>query len=282
MNVLPVLVTLGAMTVGVAHAQPAITPRETAYGRALAQRLGRTGGEVTRLQFPMPTDAATGIVGVMDEASAPAETPAAARPQVNGVRVELDGVQVDRLRFATPEQAREYMARHTGEGQTPTFSELRGNQVVVVKGAPVRDPAFVTKLRRSVWGGLPAPTKSDATGVQMDGDVAVVTRQTEGPIWDSINKAVLAGRRNAGNPGVEMQTPDRARVSLAGGLRAQVQSDAQGASVWSTTKPEHAELIERHLAALGNHPKAPATSTGSGGTAATEGAARRLDRIFGR
>lgn len=284
----PVLVTIGAMTVGMAHAQPAapaapLSARETAYGPGLAQRLGLTGGEVTRLQFPMPLSDVT-TMGMVDTMApdVPAAPTSPARSEVIGVRVDLDGVQVDRLRFESAAEAREYMARHTGDGTPPTYSELRGNQVLVAKGAPVRDPEFVKKLRRSAWQGLSAPHKTDAMGVQADGDMALSTRQTEGPIWDSINKAVLAARERADNPGIDLQTPDRALVSL-NNLRAQVQSDAAGASAWTTTNPDRAEAIARHLEALGGHPTAaPTTGPAAGPAAATEGTARRIDRIFGR
>lgn len=272
-----------------AAAQAPLSDRERAYGEAVARRLEGTGA-TSRVQFPHVDPTPAGIVGALGEP----ERPRPAAPQVTGVRVDMPGLRVERLRFSSARQAQEHAAWILNEDGEPTGDprfderpvavEVRGNQVVVVRGAALRDPAAVQRALGASWDGLPAPAASDAKFVSLDGPaaIALTTRLADGPLRASVDKALEAARRSAGQPGVEMVSPDEARVALSSGLRAGLRGDARGASLHLSGTPEGEQAMKDHLAALGGHPRPAASGPAAGTAGATDGAARALERMFGR
>lgn len=260
-----------------ATAQDALSARERDYAGRLAGDLGASSEyTVRRLEFQYSAaDAIDAATLVSPGSSAPASP---APPMVRGVSVEMDALTVERLRFETPEQAQEVTDRLLNgdlDGMRPITGELRGNQLVLIHGDAVKDPANARRMLERAWKGLPAPkAKPDAAFTQLeDGSVALTTR-VDGPLRESIDRALAAAHEREAaareNPesGTITTTPSSARVAFPSGFQAVLQADGQGASLYTVqSKASDEAAMKRHLEALGGHP--------------TQGAAKILERLFG-
>jgi hypothetical protein len=115
-----------------------LSMRERVYGNLLAERLGSSaGGDVPHLARVSRAGGA-------------------------GVRVSLPGLAAERLRF--PDRAAaEAFASDTARAlpaHQPALVEVRGDQVLVVRGPRLADPRVESQARRSGWDVLPAPSGS--------------------------------------------------------------------------------------------------------------------------
>jgi hypothetical protein len=255
-------------------AQDELSARERRYASALARELGSSEHEVRRIQVEHGSASR-----VEDAANMGGSVPA--------ILVHANDTTVARLRFETPEQAQAYANRllTTDLGASYT-GQLRGNQLVIVQGHAVHDPATAKRLTEAAWRGLPAPEGApEAAFTQLaDGTIAVSTTLDDGPLRESIDKTLAAARArdraNDPDDGITV-TEDTAEVALPSGLRAGVQVDEQGASFFTSRTPDGLDAAKEHLAALGGHPGSSDAVTGqSGAAAATEGAAKILEDLF--
>jgi hypothetical protein len=112
----------------VARADDEPSARERGYGEHLALRLGE--GEQPRVER-------------------------VTRPGARGVRVSLDGITSERLRFGSPAEA-EAFARGLAPGEAGLI-EVRGEQVFVARGPRLAEPEVAARLRASGWDVLRAP-----------------------------------------------------------------------------------------------------------------------------
>lgn len=242
---------------GVSTAQDPLSKREQDYAAALADAAGQAG-EFTARRLLFEHGPFGRVETITPERP---DEPTPPPRMVNGVSVELDGLTVERLRFETPEQAQEHTdALLNGDlaGQRPLTGELRGNQLVVVHGDAVKDPDMAKRMTEAAWQGLPARDTADAAFTQLeDGTTAATTSLPDGALRASIDKALRSAREHEARAreGVEITTtPTSAQIAFPSGMRARVQSDAQGASVWVARSPEGVEVARNHLTALGGHP----------------------------
>lgn len=268
-----VLVVFGAAST--ASAQPRPSAREQAYGRALAAALGQSPGAVTRFETAHGQHLS---LGSRDDSAVPP------RPRVRGVQVDMPAVQVERLRFETAEQAQQHsrwLLDCDLPVPTPYVAELRGNQLVVVRGELARDPASARRALGAAWNGLPAPATSDATFADLGDGLALTTTLPGGPLRAGVDDALAKAREVSKRPdarGVEL-TADGARVQLDSGFTANLRSDAAGASLSTTTRPSEERAMSDYLAGLGGHPEPRAA--GATDQARSKGAARTVDGLFG-
>lgn len=268
-----VMVTLLGFANAVTAQDPnPLSPRELRYVSTVAGDLDPDASfKAKRVEFTHQPVMMIAPIGGPD--------PAPVGPKVNGLQVQVDGgATVERLRFETPAQAQEYadwLLNGEVKGTRPLTGELRGNQLVLVSGPAVDDPAQVERALETAWKVLPAPGATDAAFTQLaDGSVAVSTTLTDGPLRGSIDRAMTAARerdaKDLPNDGITT-TETTADVAFASGFRAKVQVDEQGASVYTSTTAEGVEKMKQHFAAVGGHPSRANP---------VEGTAKKIEDLF--
>lgn len=280
-NWISTVVVVSVSMFGLAHgaaAQEKLSQREKDYGAALARSLGKPKPRVSRQQFefgPVETIGAT-----TGDRPVTRPQPPGGVPTVTGISVQMDDASVQRLRFQTPEQAQQHLdwlLKGDFPGSRPVTGELRGNQLVLVRGDEVNDPDAAKRMTAAAWEGLPAPDgPPQAAFTQLeDGSMAVSTTLKDGALRESIDRAMSSARETQGKKleGVDIETtPTTAEIAFPSGFRAGLQSDEQGASVYTAKSPEAVDAMKQHLAALGGHPA----------SGAVEGTAKIIEGLFGR
>jgi len=113
---------------------------EQVYGRVLARDLGVTLGRVE---------------GVVHQG----RLPDGKRLEGRGPHVVLDGVGVTRLLFRHPAEAGAYVEELLEPGRVPVVAELRGRQVVVLRGPRLTSASLAARVLGAAWAGevLDAP-----------------------------------------------------------------------------------------------------------------------------
>lgn len=254
-----------ALLVGLAPAAVAQSPREEAYVQGLLARLDRDGleGAGDARSIRVDVDPQGVVLGEYPLAGGPEANPMqAVAAQGLGLAVDLgDGVELKRLQFDSPEDAQRYLsqlqARDLG---APVFAQVRGDQVVLVTGEAIKDPAFARLLSESVWDGLPAPAEVDAGLTDLGrGQRVLTTRLRDGPVYDRIAELYEKARRVARNPifhgtGVYMEGDNGLMIDYSPGHEAHLRVDDTGVSFWSTTTAENEATMQAHFDAQGAHP----------------------------
>lgn len=263
-----------------ASAQP-LSGRETIWAQGVGQELGGSTW-AQRFSIPRPVE---GVVKNNDVARAPLKGPLA-----HGLRIGGGDDVVERLRFESPAAAQEYVASAVVlEGREGVAGELRGNQVLLVRGPSAKDPARARALLDAGWKVLPVADQTDATFARLDdGGLALSTTLADGPLRASVDKALDSLRRNAGGDvQIEWASPRGARVRFPSGYEAEVRSDREGASAVTSPGPGGVPAMREYLAAVQPPPADDAPSTAlrtreaTPSSTQTEGAAGRVRRLLG-
>ncbi|MCO5169383.1 MAG: hypothetical protein M9894_23820 [Planctomycetes bacterium] len=259
-----------------ASAQP-LSGRETIWADGVRQELGGSA-RTQRFTLPRPVEE---VVKSNDVARAPLKGPLA-----HGLRIVAGDDVVERLRFDSPRAAQEYMASAAAlEGPDAVAGELRGGQVLLVRGPGAKDPARARALLDAGWKVLPVAEQTDATFARLeDGGLALSTQLESGPLRESVDKALDSIRRGAGGGvTIEWATPGGAHVRFPSGYEAEVRSDPRGASALTSSRPDGVQAMREYLAAVQPPPPddAPSTVLRTRDPSATEGAAAVVRNLFG-
>lgn len=183
------------------------------------------------------------------------ENAAPDRVRGQGLQVGVgEGSSIERLRFANAADAREYVfsAMEIANGESPGAVELRGRQVVIVRGPKAADAAFVDRALDAAWDGLPhAAGAPDARAVFLggEGDPMILESRIDHPAFNqAFDRAIESSRGAVAGASVE---GNHARIALDSGLRADIQRNEQGERLaWVTTSPERAEAISQFAQTL--------------------------------
>jgi hypothetical protein len=163
--------------------------------------------------------------------------------------VEMPGLSVERARFETKEDALNYALHVADLTQHPSLIEVRGNQVLMVQGDRLRDPAATAQVRQAAWNHLPAPAgEPQVMGVFLGDQEFVLTSQSDDhELGEQLRAAMDAARQRTDRDGIQVQD-DQARVELDNGFRARVDhsADGHGAS-WITYDPTRTEALDAYL-----------------------------------
>lgn len=274
-STLCVLVALAAPAAAQDRDAP-LSPRERSY----VEGLGRQFGAVS---FADRSQFVVGEPEIVDlSADAPARPPASV---ADGILVRAGDTTIARYRFASPEEAqaeaRRVLETPVEGSRAPLVGEVRGNQVLVLSGEVAKDPAAAREALDASWQGLPAPAAPDATfAVLGPRDLAISTTLKDGPLRESIDKALAKARERAGTPEFQ-ETPDGMAVRSPSGFEADLRVDDQGASALLRSGPGGPATNE-YLGLIDPNADARSAEQARGANqAATEGAARKLDGLFG-
>jgi hypothetical protein len=120
--------------------------KELHYAEGLAEVLGRPVSEVCRVQLAYTLGQFPPVHGLRG-------VPPTATRKSRGLRLNVGGLGVWRTRFSTPGEAYAYCA-FQGPTNVPLLVEARGKQVVILKGAPLRSPRLLARLRAAAWATL--------------------------------------------------------------------------------------------------------------------------------
>lgn len=267
-----------------ASAQDSLSRREREYVQALERRFGPV--TASRLNFPSRLVAPTPT----DELRRPIERPRPERPYidvlVNGLEVRSDDVAIHRYRFSSPEEAQQMatglIESPMPEGRQPVVGEVRGNQLLLVTGDIARDPAAAREALDAAWQGLPASPTTDATfAVLGPNELAVHTTLEDGPLRESIDKAIKRARDLQERSDEFQPTPDGGmQVRKPSGFEADLRSDEHGASALLRRSPAGPATGE-YLALL--DPSSDARSADQvrdANQSASEGARTVVDSLF--
>jgi hypothetical protein len=196
-----------------------------------------------------------------------------AQPQkpFDGVRVHSPTRSIERMKFVSVDDARDFAGHHVDTEHGPTLVEQRGDQVVIVRDPQLREnPRLVECYRKLLWKDLPAPSgPTDAVGFfdHEKGDVAATA--SAGPTFDKLRSMHDRLRaRSANEPGVAPNDDGSYSVRLKSGYTARVAPD----STWATKDPARADMMAHMLSAL-RPPTAAATGS------AVKGASSVIDGI---
>jgi hypothetical protein len=195
-----------------------------------------------------------------------------------GMRASSPTRTIERLKFGSVDQAREYAARHADTEHGPTLVEQRGDQVVTVRDPALREnPAQVEAYRKLIWGVLPAPSgPTEATGFFDHDKGDVVACATSGPVLDALRKTYDHARESSRtDPASSARNDDGTySIKLKSGFTSNVAPDA----TWATSDAARGPMLARMLAALRTtKPGVPTTLAPAG--SATRGASSVLDGI---
>ncbi|HBP23095.1 MAG TPA: hypothetical protein DEA08_35650 [Planctomycetes bacterium] len=216
------------------------TQQEQAYVEGLAGAL----------EAPL---AATNVVSVRFLAEPPSLTQASTPPGPNayttgrGLAVELEGLEVQRLRFRNPAEAQRYALYAVPTDRHPMSVEVRGRQVVVIHGEGLADPERATELRAAAWDGLPAPEgPPSVAATYLDDDQFFIENRTKDPeLRRAIQGALEAAeeRQKAGVEGFEVDQSG-ARIRLPSGFQSEIAQDGAAQRIWAAPSSEEAAEVE--------------------------------------
>lgn len=197
--------------------------------------------------------AATNVVSVRFLNEAPSVTQASTPPGSNsyttgrGLAVELDGLEVERLRFRNAAEAERYALYAVPTDRHPMSVEVRGRQVVVIHGEGLADPEQAAEIREAAWDGLPAPEgPPSVAATYLDSDQFFIENRTKDPeLRRAIERAVEAAeeRQKAGVEGFEVDE-NGARINLPSGFQSEVEREGAVDRIWAAPNAEAAEAIE--------------------------------------
>jgi hypothetical protein len=140
---------------------------------------------------------AGGLTGTMAEAGATATL------EARGVRARFDRLEVERLRFRTPQDAMLY-AGGVAEGEGTEVIEVRGSQVVILRGEEVADPRLAAAARGLAWDRLGEITPRASLLAVRDGESSSVRSIRRGAYSDSFRRAFDRAQETR----VSMERPD--------------------------------------------------------------------------
>lgn len=222
--------TLGFGSVGLAQ-----SPRERAWAEALGEALGAPArAEPVRATLEVETPDGT----VREHA-------------VRGVRADLGDVVVSRLLLDSADAARDLFAHHDDAG--PIVGELRGAQVVFVKGERVRDPVFARRALDAAWVGLPAPAaRSEAASAALGpGGAAVRADSAVEAVVRPIRDACARARSAEGEAAVDGQAGrEDVALTLRSGFSVRLHVGQDGSRALWADGPERLAALERYAEVL--------------------------------
>jgi hypothetical protein len=222
-----------------------------------------------------------------------AQTPSSTQPpegtaEARGVHTELaDGTTIERLRFETPELAADYVMNN-GDFDKPAYVEVRGNQVIVIEGRAVEDPATLDRMINSAFGpGLPVPEGGPrATGLFLEDGSMLISSDEEHEGFDRAFRQAQDKTRekiDQGEPGFE-DRGDELDFRLQSGANGVVSEDGDRKTVVFAQNDEQRRLLDQHRQRLDERrggQEAQRNDDVLGGRKATAGAADTLKNLFG-
>lgn len=208
------------------------TNREIAYGDSIGRALGRSANtDQVRHTYPLTAE------------------PLGARGTTRGIRVQAGDVTVDRFRFPSEQAAFDY-AMYGADLSDPSMVEVRGKQVVVVRG-PVADPERADTLMNAAWaGGLPTPPGAPSASAIFlgNGDQVIHTRQANPEFDEAFDKAVSKAKEKT-----DAETPGFSKVQggydfalSATGFTGAVTQEGDARSVVTAQSPARRALMAEH------------------------------------
>lgn len=194
------------------------SPAERSYVSTVALSLGATR-EASLIEVPYG----------LEDITRSRRGPEVVRDFVSrGVMIQGEGVEIQRLRFQSPEHAQQFAVYGVSMSRTPTLVEVRGSQVVIARGERVGRPQDLLKIRAAAWDVLPhAPGAPSLAGVTLSpSTLAYETRVPSPRINDFLDGAMEEDRQRP-QSGAELEanrTKQRwdghvHEVSRVGGLR---------------------------------------------------------------
>ena len=196
---------------------------------------------------------ATNVVSVRfldeDPSRTQASTPPAADAYTTGrgLAIDMEGVEVQRLRFRDAAEAQRYALYAAPTDRYPTSVEVRGRQVVLIHGEGLADPERAAQLREAAWDGLPAPDgPPSVAATYLASDQFFIENRTKDPeLRRAIERAVEAAeeRQKAGVEGFEVDQSG-ARIRLPNGFRSEIEREGATERVWAAPSEEEAAEIE--------------------------------------
>lgn len=131
-------------------------------------------------------------------------------PAWEGPRVELDGLRLERRRYADEKTADEALSRHTHSETTRTVGDLRGVELIVLRGEGAADPHAAARVLKAAWQGGAAPSERLAVGVLAptqepgaDEEVAAACLRPRGEIYAAGGNLLRMAREKGGDEHLE-------------------------------------------------------------------------------
>jgi hypothetical protein len=249
-----------------------LSSREHRYSTAVAETLGSSLSQTNRV--------------VQHYTS---ERDPARRLAAQGVQIGLgDGTIVERFRFANGRDAFDYATygANLSDVGADALLEVRGQQVVVIRGRGLDDPARTRRAFDAAWNNaLPTPAdvpSATATFLADDGGFVLVTREAD-PALDKHFRSALDKtheRVEAHQEGFTRLGDAHYSFAFPSGATGEVRHGPGPSAVLYAKTPAGREQLAEHLArALAQDPAAKASSTGGPGPA-LEGATGVLGGLF--
>jgi hypothetical protein len=263
--------------------EPRPSAREQQWGEQLCAKLGAAKAETLVIGgrwSPTPQDGAI-YLWLSSPADAPPARTQVEAADVRGVQVEAGGLVVRRLRFPSAESACGYVAEHARMDDGPVAVQLRGAQVVIVRGRDTTEAARRAALA-AAWLVLPAPGAIEATyTAQGQGELQLSTTHETGPIAEQITEVFTQARRHANEPETFTWNGEQdVSVSMRNGVRVRAYMAEGGGYLTCTMKPVGKPVATASTAPATKPAAAPASST-TPAASPTIGAANRLEGLFG-
>lgn len=193
---------------------------EQRYLDELAKRLGEAS-KSGAIQVPYgPSDLSPGSASEQPQ-----------RTQVAvGVAARVGGLEVKRLRFRSREDAQKFAIYAVNVTGKPTLVEVRGRQLVIVRGERVSKPDELAAIREAAWSTLPkAPGAPSVAGLVLSGGTHSYSTRVPNEHLDDFVKGALEEARREGKPGVV--DGERATESWPGHSHS-VEARERGSELW--------------------------------------------------
>jgi hypothetical protein len=277
------------------------TPRETTWANGF-------GGPNRALQdvhrFRMRWQPGTGMTGAM--------TPQDGQPTylAQGVKANFGQLEVERIRFRSADEALLYAGRLDPAGDGTEVIEVRGNQVVVMRGEEMADPRFAAAARNVAWQELGSVQGTPDLLAVRQGDSATVRSVRRGAYDTAFDQAMEKAREKRTDLGGWPESESSIRQEWDGDDTVTVTGTDFTANLRQGPDGVHgtvglgeghsatARYLEDYLAAMENEPRfgvpgppldrstpaqgTPAQGTPAQGTpAAVGGATNQVDRLLG-
>jgi hypothetical protein len=198
--------------------------------------------------------------------------------QVEGVRVELDEVEVTRLRFPSDDHAMRYAA-NVASSEPPLLVEVRGSQVLELRGDMIYDRRRTLPLREAAWSHLPAPQGEPQalTLFLTDDDYVILAADADSPLGQVVADSFQAARESEDQRIVVQGNAVDGRLNE---LDFHVEADEDGRSRMWVSNPGRADLVDAYMQGLQAQNDQLRSDEGLG-SRFRRGAANALDGLFG-
>ena len=154
-----------------------------------------------------------GTRGVVERAPTPGTS------GVTGAALRFPGFVIEHHRFATPEQAYE-VAVTAGSRERPLVSQVRGSELVLLRGPRLADPAVARRMLDAAWAG-PGRPRASVTGVLLPGEQLFITTtdlqgELDRQLLDAFRRVRAELARDPRRTDMALLGPRAARLSLPG------------------------------------------------------------------